>query len=247
MKNVIITGATKGLGLACTQSYLSKGFKVFCSGRDKKFINKLINKYPKQIIFIDSDISSPEGIKSFTDKIKSKIKKIDIIIHCLGGGLGLKDPLIEYYDFQKLFNINIGIAAELNRVLVKLMKKESYIVLIGSTASIEAVGSVGYNTIKYSIVSYVKSLALNLISKKIYVSALLPGAFEGNGNAFNRLKLKNLEAYKDFINSKLITKKIAKANDFIPFINLLTSKHGQMLTGSSISMDNLETKSYHYE
>ena len=246
MKNVIITGATKGLGLSCAQSYLSKGFKVFCSGREKKYINKLILKYPKKILFIKGDISSPQGIKLFSDTIKSKVKKIDIILHCLGGGLGLKDPLIEYYDFQKLFNINIGIAAELNRTFVKIMNKESYIVFIGSTASIEAIGSVGYNTIKHSIVSYVKSLALNLINKNIYVTALLPGAFEGNGNAFNRLSKRNPKAYKDFIDNKLPTKKIAKANDFIPFINFLTSKNGQMLTGSSISMDNLETKSYHH-
>ena len=47
--------------------------------------------------------------------------------------------------------------------------KNSSIIMIGSTASVQAIGSVGYNTIKHSILAYVKSLAINCLKDKIFI------------------------------------------------------------------------------
>ena len=63
------------------------------------------------------------------------------------------------------------------------------------------------------------------------------------GNAFERLKLNNKQAYLEFKNKKL-PRKIAKASELMPLINILTSKKGEMLAGSSITIDAGETKSY---
>lgn len=170
------------------------------------------------------------------------MKKIDIIIHCLGGGLGLKNPLLNDREFLKLHQTNIGIAAEINRLLKnQLSKDKSFILHIGSTASVEAVGSVGYNTVKASLVAYVKSLAINLIKDKdnVIVTGLLPGAFV-------RLKKRNYRAYKNFIKTRLPRKKIGNAEEFLPLINLLCSSGGAILAGSSISADACESKAYNF-
>ena len=85
----------------------------------------------------------------------------------MGGGLGYRDPLIKLNNFIDLFMINIGIASEINsKILENLDPRSSYVVHIGSTASSEAIGSVGYNSVKAAIVAYVKSLAINLIERK---------------------------------------------------------------------------------
>ena len=182
--------------------------------------------------------------KKFLQKDK-KIKNLNIVIHCMGGGLGYRDPLIKLNNFIDLFMINIGIASEINsKILENLDPRSSYVVHIGSTASSEAIGSVGYNSVKAAIVAYVKSLAINLIERKVFVSCILPGAFIAPGNAFERLKLNNKQAYLEFKNKKLPRKKIAKASELMPLINILTSKKGEMLAGSSITIDAGETKSY---
>ena len=95
---------------------------------------------------------------------------------------------------------------------------------MGSTASVEAIGSVGYNSIKTAIVSYVKSLASELIHKKIFVSSVLPGAFISPGNAFERLRNNNKEVYLDFIKNRLPRKRVSEASEIIPLIRLLASK-----------------------
>lgn len=242
-KIILITGASKGLGLECVKFFLKKKYKVIAIGRDKKYIKNL----SKKITFVNLDLFNKKNRSKFYIKLK-KIKNIDAVIHCMGGGLGYREPLISLNKFIDLFMLNLGIASEINQVIVKnLNTKSSYIVHIGSTASSEAIGSVGYNSIKAAIVAYVKSLARNLIEKKIYVSCILPGAFIGSGNAFERLKKNNKKIYLDFKNNRLPRKKIAKASEFMPLLELLTSKKGEMLAGSSITIDACETKSYNFD
>ena len=239
-KTILITGATKGLGLECVKYFLKKKYKIIAVGRDEKYLKE----FSKKILFLKGDLLKNSFRKKFYKKL-SGIKNIDIVIHCLGGGLGYKDPFIQLKNFIDLFLINLGIASEINNKIIKsLNPKSSYIVHVGSTASSEAIGSVGYNSVKAAVVAYVKSLATNLIKDKIFVSCILPGAFTAPGNAFERLKLNNKKAYLDFENNKLPRKKVAKASEMMPLINLLTSKEGEMLAGSSITIDACETKSY---
>lgn len=244
--NIVITGSTKGLGFALAKNFIKdKSNIVICSGRDPKFINKLGKKYMSRLFLYQGDLSVEKDLIDFEKYIHGKFKKIDVLIHTLGGGLGFKDPLLKKKEFEKLFDINIGIAAEVNRFLSLKMKKNSSIIMVGSTASLQAVGSVGYNTIKSSILAYVKSLAIYLFDKKIYVYSILPGAFEGYGNAFNRLKIKNPKAYNDFKNNKTFQGKINNVNDYFPIIEFLISKNARLLNGSSLNVDALETNTYH--
>jgi len=239
-KKILITGATKGLGLECVKFFLKKNKKVIAMGRDDEYLKEL----SKKIVFIKGDLLK----SSFRGKLYRKllnIKDIDIVIHCLGGGLGYRDPLIKLKNFIDLFLINLGVASEINnRIIKSLNPKSSYIIHIGSTASSEAIGSVGYNSVKAAVVAYVKSLATNLIKNKIFVSCILPGAFIAPGNAFERLKLNNNKAYLDFKNNRLPRKRVSKASELMPLLNLLTSKKGEMLAGSSITIDACETKAY---
>ena len=239
-KKILITGATKGLGLECVEHFLKKNYKIIAVGRDGKYLRK----YSKKIIFLKGDLLKNSFRKKFYKKL-DLIKNIDIVIHCLGGGLGYKNPLLELKYFINLFLVNLGIASEINNKINKnLNPKSSYIIHVGSTASSEAIGSVGYNSIKAAVVAYVKSLATNLIKNKIFVSCILPGAFIAPGNAFERLKLNNKKAYLEFKNNKLPRGKVAKASELMPLIDMLASKKGEMLAGSSITIDACETKAY---
>tara|TARA_Y100001970_G_scaffold289878_1_gene421598 strand:- start:263 stop:1030 length:768 start_codon:yes stop_codon:yes gene_type:complete len=246
-KNVLITGASKGLGLTCAENFYKLGSNIFLSGREEKNLKKLKNKNKKKINYFLGDLTTERNLNKFIGEIKKKFKRIDIIIHCMGGGLGLKDPLLKKNEFLKLHQVNLGVASELNRMLFATMnKKSSFILHVGSTASVEAIGSVGYNTVKSSVVAYVKSLATYLIKKNIYVTGILPGAFIGKENSFQRLKKNNSKAYKEFIEKKLPRRKIGTSQELMPLIFLLCSTNGSMLAGSSISIDACETKAYNF-
>ena len=128
-------------------------------------------------------------------KIKPKDKLFNnlySIIHCAGGGLGFKDPFLSYEKFIKLINLNFLSSVEINNKFIPILKnKNSKIVHIGSIASYEAVGSVGYNCAKSLITSYVRSIGRILIKKKrLLLQGIMPGGFIGYKNAMWRLEKK---------------------------------------------------------
>ena len=98
---------------------------------------------------------------------------------------------MSYEKFIKLINLNFLSSVEINNKFIPILKnKNSKIVHIGSIASYEAVGSVGYNCAKSLITSYVRSIGRILIKKKIIVTGIMPGGFIGYKNAMWRLKKK---------------------------------------------------------
>jgi 3-oxoacyl-[acyl-carrier protein] reductase len=245
-KIILITGSSSGLGYGLTSEFVKIGSKIIATGNTNvKRIKKLANKNRKKIFLHFYDLTDSKNINILCSKIKKENKKIDAIIHCLGGGFGLVDPLINMDDLLKLYKLNIAIGAEINRNLVPILNpKKSNIIHIGSTTSVQGIGSVGYSTMKAGLLAYSKTLAINLIKKKIYVNTIMPGAFIAPGNHFERMKEKNPLFFKEFTTKRIKIEKISTYKDIFPLIKLLISDEGKMLSGSNILIDACETNCY---
>ena len=245
-KNILITGGSTGLGYGLVKAYLEEGSNVFTVGfRNASNLIKIKNKFKNKINYRLTDLTKKENIEQLCIDINKKFKHIDMIIHSLGGGLGYVDPLIKLENLEELFLLNIGIGAEINRKMIKLMnKKGGNILHVGSTASVQGIGSVGYNTVKSGLRAYVKSLSLKLISKKIIVNSILPGAFIAPGNSFDKMKKTDFKYFKNFEMNKIKIDKISTLKDLIPIIMFITSKKSKMLAGSNILADACETNAY---
>ena len=248
MKKILITGATKGLGREAAIWFAKKKQSLILVGRNEKELKKLIRSLQntKHHTYICVDLKNPSEISKINFKDKM-FKNLKTIIHCAGGGLGLKDPYISYQKYLDLINLNFLSAVELNNNLISVLeKKRGKIIHIGSIASYEAVGSVGYNCAKSLISAYVKSLGRELIKKKITLTGILPGGFIGYKNAMWRLKKKNISAYKSFIKNRLPAGKMFHAKDLMSIIDTICLSDVRMLAGNTISMDAGEGKAYYY-
>ena len=106
----------------------------------------------------------------------------------MGGGFEKHDPLINQKDLKELFNVNVGIAVDINREIIKKnnYNKDFKIIHVSSVAGIESTASVGYSMVKAALIAYTKTLSKRII-KNIYVHCVLPGAFEYENNSFERL------------------------------------------------------------
>ena len=250
MKTVLITGATSGLGLMLSRHYDSLGCNLITVGRDKQKVvslKKEISKKNQKNCFA-LDFKSKINYEKFLKIVKKNDKKIDIIIHCLGGGFGLHDPIISHEDLNFLFHINVSTAVGINKIILENKKynKNLKIIHIGSVASIEATASVGYSMVKASLTAYTKTLSKSLIRKNIFVHCILLGAFEYDNNAFERLKIKNKKVYNKFIKQKLPRNKIANGEQFLGLFDFIVSDKGNPLAGSSVVADFSETNSFRF-
>ena len=227
MKKILITGASSGLGLMLSRYYDEKGFNLVTIGRDKKKINSLKKEISKenQKNSYAFDFKIKSNYDKFLKILSFQKEKFDVIVHCLGGGFGMHNPIISHEDLNFLFNINVSSAVGINKVVLdnKKYNKNLKIIHIGSVASIEATASVGYSMVKASLIAYTKTLSKAVIKQNIFPYCVLLGAFEYENNAFERLKNKNRKIYNKFIKEKLPRKKIAKGDNFLGLFDYLIS------------------------
>jgi len=247
-KKIIVTGASRGLGEAVCKALAERGAKLALLSRSKKEMDKLKSKFKNSSnhISIKVDLLKNKQIILAVKNAKKFLKNVDIVLHIAGGGFGLRDKLINENDFKKLFQINIGAAAEINRIIVKDKAKQKTLKLVhvGSTASFEAVGSVGYNVVKSALAGYVRSLGRELIKNKVIVTGILPGGFIADGNAMDRLRKRNKRAYDKFIKTRLPRGVMGSVKEILPLLLFLCSSHSSMMGSCLVPIDGGEGKTY---
>ena len=247
-KRILITGASKGLGAVCFREFAGRGARLAISGRTQWNLEELLKstKIPDSHIAIASDLSQLSNIHEFVQKGFEFLGGVDIIIHALGGGYGFSDPMLSWKQIELLHKVNLYAGAEINRLTIpKMIKnKKGSIIHVGSIASQEAVGSVGYNTVKASLAAYVRSLGREMASSGIIVTGILPGGFTAPGNAMIRLQENKPEVYESFINERLPRKKMGSVTEIIPLICLLASDAGSMMSGCCVPIDAGEGTAY---
>tara|TARA_B100001971_G_scaffold167765_1_gene159011 strand:+ start:369 stop:1160 length:792 start_codon:yes stop_codon:yes gene_type:complete len=247
-KRIIVTGASRGLGAMACEALAKRGAKIAMLSRSKKEMDNLKNglKNPSNHISIKVDLLKNNAIKLAIKKAKKFLKQIDIVLHVAGGGFGLKENLIKDKDLKTLLQVNLGAAAEINRLVVsgKIKSQSLKLVHVGSIASNEAVASVGYNVSKSALSAYVKSLGRKLYKNNVIVTGILPGGFIAPGNAMERLRKKNIKDYIKFIKTRLPRGLMGNVNEVLPMLLFLCSRHSSMMGGCLVPMDAGEGKAY---
>ena len=247
-KKILITGASYGLGAVVAYKLAELGAELILTARSQDKLSKVLNNLDnkKNHLCLVSDFQSNNSIKEMCNKIINKFEKIDIIMHIAGGGLGVKGATPLYEDYIKVLNLNLLSILEINRQLIPLMKnnKKGSIFHVGSIAANEAVGALSYNIAKVGLIAYVRSLSSELRGTGIIVNGISPGAFECEGNAMERLKERNLEAYNEFVMNKIPSNSMPLGKDLLPLILLLIGKNNNIFNGNMISCENGEGNFY---
>ncbi len=247
-KRILITGASKGLGAVAAQAFAERGARLVLIARSQDKMEQVRQscKDPDRHLSIPVNLLEMKEIQPVVHQATEFLGGIDVVLHAAGGGLGLKDELLMHEDFLKLFALNLGAAAEINRLVAPEMKERhsGNLVHVGSIASSEGVGSVGYNTVKAALAAYVRSLGRELNRFNIIATGILPGGFISLGNSMARLQEVNPEAYQKFIDERLPRKVMGDARELIPMLVLLCSEDASMMGGCLVPIDAGEGRAY---
>ena len=246
-KNILITGASYGLGAMVAKELGEEGANLYLTARSEDKLKRIHQNFDKKYNFYKVvDFQSRDSILEMTNDVKKVFKNIDIIMHIAGGGLGIKNSLPKFEDYIKVFNLNLFSIFEINRELIPLLKKKKKgtIFHVGSIASNEAVGSLSYNVTKSSLTSYVRSLSNDVSKYNICVCGINPGGFIYKDNAMYRLKKKNIKVYEEFISKRMPINRMPNARELLPIIKMCIGKNNIILTGNMISCDSGEGNFY---
>ena len=246
-KRVLITGASRGLGRSCAEAFAKAGCKVLLAARAKAQLEEVRASLdsPEEHAIYAGDLTRLEAVEALAAAVEA-FGELDVLLHVMGGGLGLTEPLLGWEAFETLFRTNLGSAAELNRRLIPRMveRKSGNVVLVGSIASSEAVGSVGYNSIKAALAAYTRTLGRKMAETGVIVTGILPGGFWAPDNVMARFQQRDPEQLEQIIAQRYPRKRLGDAAEIIPLMMFLASRQATMMTGCCVPIDGGEGLAY---
>lgn len=176
-KNAIVTGCAKGIGREIALDLARSGYNIIAtyntSIEEIKFLEKKIKTIGVDFDLYKLDISNEENLNKFCDKIKSKYKKIDVLINNAALSLDNNFKDKTKTEFMKVLDVNLVGPFLIIQKLSELLQ-ESKIINIASTNGINTYSKVDmdYSASKAGLINLTKSLALEFDKAQIY--ALCP-------------------------------------------------------------------------
>jgi len=247
-KHILITGASRGLGAVCAKAFAAQGARLTLMARTTEALEAVVASCPAPALHqaIPVDLLEMGQIASAVDQLLQSGGCPDTVLHCAGGGLGLREPLLPAEGLLRLFSLNVAAPAEINRLLLPAMqgRGQGNLVHVGSIAGSEAVASVGYNTAKAALAAYVRSLGNLMAASGIVVTGILPGGFKAPGNSWERLAADKPDVVEQFIQQRLPRGFLAQAEELVPLLAFLCCDAASMMGGCMVPIDAGEGKAY---
>ncbi len=180
-KNVIVTGASRGIGFELVRYLSDNNHNVLALTRNSQKIDLLMESN-KNITVLEVDITEKNDLKIVTDFVQNKWKRVDVLIHNAGKLIHkpfIKTSLDEFIDVYK---VNVFAPAELTKVIIPFMHKGSHVVAISSMwgiqGSMKFAGLSAYSSSKGAIITLMELLAEEYKETGISFNTLALGAVQ---------------------------------------------------------------------
>lgn len=228
---VLITGASKGIGLVLAKSFAESGFEVFVNARTKAPLEELA-KTPNIKGFFACDIT--KDCLFLYQEAKKVLGNIDILINNAGAYVCAEIEKTTDEDIKNLVSLNLVAPYKLSRLVVPDMKKQKFgrIINIGSISGIIGEGyATLYSMTKSSFIGFSKALALETAEYGITVNTIHPGwvdtsLIHGENQVFEDEELKDVIPQRRFI----------EPEEIAALAKYLASPEAKGMTGQSINL-----------
>lgn len=174
-KTIIITGASRGIGLATAKRFMSEGWQVIGT-----YCNNPIPFKADNFRALKLDLSSPRNIDIIVQNIKENFAKIDVLVNNAGVVLDHDEAALDLEKTRKTFEVDVFALMDLTEKLLPQMAEGAHIINIGSgfgsfSSPINERSHSSYRIAKAAVHMYSRTLAFRLKEQGIIVSTLDPG------------------------------------------------------------------------
>jgi len=233
-KNIIVTGASGGIGNAIIKRLNETGANILASGTRIEKLEELKKKYEK-IKILKFDISQSEKIEEFIENATNELGgSLDGIINNAGitqDNLAIRMSLEEW---QKVININLTSTFLLSKFAIKKMLKNKSGKIVNITSVVGHTGNLGqanYTASKAGIVAMSKSLAIEYAKKNININCISPGFIK------TAMTDKIDEKFKEVIISKIPSARLGEPDDIANAVLFLSSDQSNYINGETIHVN----------
>jgi 3-oxoacyl-[acyl-carrier protein] reductase len=233
-KNIIITGASGGIGNSIVERLNHNGANILATGTRIEKLEELKKKFDN-IKILKFDISQHDKIEEF---IENATKELGGSLDCIVNNAGItKDNLtirMSLEEWSKVININLTSTFLMCKYSIKKMLKNKSGKIINITSVVGHTGNVGqanYTASKAGIVAMSKSLAIEYAKKNINVNCISPGFIS------TAMTDQIDEKFKETIIAKIPSNRLGKPKDIANAVNFLSSDQSDYINGETLHVN----------
>jgi len=232
--NIIVTGATGGIGNSIVKKLYDAGANILATGTKSEKLEELKKKF-EGIKILKFDISQTDNLENF---IEDATKQIGGKLDCLVNNAGItQDNLairMSIQELKKVIDINLTSTFLISRFAIKKMLKNKKGKIINITSVVGHTGNLGqtnYTASKAGIVAMSKSLAIEYDKKNININCISPGFIK------TAMTDKIDEKFKEVIISKIPSARLGEPEDIANAVIFLASSYSDYINGETLHVN----------
>jgi 3-oxoacyl-[acyl-carrier protein] reductase len=232
-KNILITGASGGIGNELVKKFVSLEGNVLGTGTKTEKLDLIKKKYPN-VKVKKFDISDHSKIEEFINDVILELGGLDILINNAGTNVDNLSLRMKDEDWKKVIDINLTSTFLLTKHAIKKMLKNKFGRVVNITSVVGHTGNLGqanYSASKAGIIGMSKSLAIEYAKKNITVNCVSPGFI------ISDMTMNIAEKLKLYLTSRIPMGKLGTGEDVSNCVAFLSSDQASYVTGETIHVN----------
>ncbi len=250
-KVALVTGSSRGLGLASARALVAEGCRVCICARGEERLGKAAADLraaassPDAVLAIAADLTAPTGIDDVVGRLIAHCGGIDILVNNLGLARGAGILETTDAEWQEAFDSTLYPAIRASRLAVPSMRARGggAIIMIASIYGRESGGRMTYNAVKAAEISLAKSMAQQLAGDNIRVNSVAPGSILFPGGSWWKRQQADPGGIAEFIRRELPFGRFGRPEEVGDAVAFLASSRASWISGASLTVDGCQSRS----
>ena len=250
-KRVLVTGASRGIGLAIARGFLNEGARVVLVARtafrlEEAAANLSTEHGSDRVLEITGDCADAYAWPQIISGIKSVWGGLDVVVANVGDGRSVADTLPDEARFKLTWRANFITAEQTSRFTLPLLEANGgCLVFISSIAGLEAIGApTDYSVAKAALIALSKQLARKL-APRVRVNCLAPGNVYFPGGSWDEKIQMNRDRVDKLIEDTVPMRRFGTPEEIADAALFLCSDRANFITGACLVVDGGQTVSLH--
>jgi 3-oxoacyl-[acyl-carrier protein] reductase len=250
-KVAIVTGSSRGLGLASALGLVQEGCRVAICARGQERLAEAAGELQRaagaddRVLPILADVSTAAGVEQVVASTIAAFGGLDILVNNVGLGRGSTIVDTSDDEWHEAIDQTLFPAIRASRLAVPHMRRRGggSIVMIASIWGRESGGRMTYNAVKAAEISLAKSLAQQLARDNIRVNSVAPGSILFPGGSWDRRQQDDPAGIADFVMRELPFGRFGRPEEVGAVVTFLVSPRASWISGASVPVDGCQSRS----